>query len=174
MELVSLRCQDHTWNGMTVQRTTMQRNHSPNICSMRYLADCTKYFFIQFTLFASIMTMGAEDVVTIAPHFCGLLSGDTKPLPEPKSIYHQKGSVTFMWQQFHEKYLSQHSLKLLKTCVSKIVFKSPRGQRINIDCRIHAYRIDAEDEHISFYAKNLIKHADLYSKWFSHFPTCLN
>ena len=72
------------------------------------------------------MTMGAEDVVTIAPHFCGLLSGDTKPLPEPKSIYHQKGSVTFMWQQFHEKYLSQHS-KLLKNCVSKNYFQISQG-----------------------------------------------
>ena len=42
----------------------------------------------------------------------GLLPDCTKPLPEPMLTYHQWGSVTTIWGQFHEKYFSHQQLKL--------------------------------------------------------------
>ena len=39
----------------------------------------------------------------------GLLPDSTKPLPEPILTYHESHSVTFMWWQFHRRYLSYWS-----------------------------------------------------------------
>ena len=42
----------------------------------------------------------------------GLLPGSTKPLPEPMLTYHQYSPVTFIRQQFHQRYLSHQLRKL--------------------------------------------------------------
>ena len=36
----------------------------------------------------------------------GLLPDGTKPLPEPMFTYHKYGPLTFIWGQFHKRYLS--------------------------------------------------------------------
>ena len=38
----------------------------------------------------------------------------TKPLPEPMLTYHQIGILTFIWGQFHNRYLSHQSSKLIR------------------------------------------------------------
>ena len=43
----------------------------------------------------------------------GLLPDGTKPLPEPMLTYHQLGSVSFIREQLHKRYLSHQSLKQL-------------------------------------------------------------
>ena len=42
----------------------------------------------------------------------GLLLDGSKPLPELMLTYHWKGIVTFIWRQFHQRYISHHSRKL--------------------------------------------------------------
>ena len=59
----------------------------------------------------------------------GLLPDGTKPLPEPMLTYHQEGPVAFTWVQFYQRYLSHQSFE---NYLSKILFKSPRDQWVNI------------------------------------------
>ena len=42
----------------------------------------------------------------------GLVPGGTKPLPEPMLSYRKEGPVTFIWRQFHKRYLRHQSLKV--------------------------------------------------------------
>ena len=41
-----------------------------------------------------------------------LLPDGTKPLPEPMLTYLKQGPATFIWEQFHKRYLSRQSIKL--------------------------------------------------------------
>ena len=42
----------------------------------------------------------------------GLLPDGTKPLPEPMLTYHPQDPLTFIWCQFHKRYISHQWLKL--------------------------------------------------------------
>ena len=42
----------------------------------------------------------------------GLVPNGAKPIPEPVLTYHQWGPATFIWGQFHKKYLIYQELKL--------------------------------------------------------------
>ena len=46
-------------------------------------------------------------------------------------ICHQSSPVTFIFGQFHKRYLSNQSIKLVWKSLIKISFKSPRGQWID-------------------------------------------
>ena len=41
-----------------------------------------------------------------------LLSNGTKPLSEPRMASHQYGPVTFVWWQFHKRYLKSSATKI--------------------------------------------------------------
>ena len=62
----------------------------------------------------------------------GLLPDGTKPLPEPVLTYLQQGPMTFSWAQFSKRLFTLQSLNKLENYLSKIVFKSPRGQWVDI------------------------------------------
>ena len=47
--------------------------------------------------------------------------------------YHQLGSVSFIREQLHKRYLSHQSLKLAWKWLIYNLFKSPRGQWVNLD-----------------------------------------
>ena len=53
--------------------------------------------------------IATENWVDIDSGNC-FVSDDAKPVPEPVSTYHRRGSVTFIWDIF-QKYLSHQSLK---------------------------------------------------------------
>ena len=74
--------------------------------------------------------MATEIWVNIGPGN-GLLPDGTKPLPEPMLTCHKYGPVTFIWGQFHKRYLSHWPLNQLENYSSKIYFESPRGQWVN-------------------------------------------
>ena len=74
--------------------------------------------------------MGTEIWVNIGSGN-GLLPDGTKPLPEPMLTDHQWSPVTFISGQFHKRCLNHQSLKTVSNYMSKISFKSPRGQWVN-------------------------------------------
>ena len=57
----------------------------------------------------------------------GLLPDSTKPLPEPMLTYYQLNPVTFIWMQFHKRYLCDQPLNL----VLKFLQISQGGQWVN-------------------------------------------
>ena len=58
----------------------------------------------------------------------GMLSGGTKPLPEPTLMnYHQYSPVTFQWGQFHSRHLSHQSLKLSWKSLTCFFFQISQG-----------------------------------------------
>ena len=60
----------------------------------------------------------------------GVLSDDTKPLPEPMLTDNQWSQITFILGQFDKVTTFNHS-NLLENYMSKIVLKFSRGQWVN-------------------------------------------
>ena len=54
----------------------------------------------------------------------GLLPGGTKPLPKPMLIYHHWGPVTFIWRQFHKRYIPQPSITEISLKITCTKFHS--------------------------------------------------
>ena len=59
-----------------------------------------------------MMPYGDRDLVNIGSGNC-LLPDGTKPLLKPMLTCHQWGPITFIWGQFHKKYPSHQSFKII-------------------------------------------------------------